>query len=77
MKRPVGVDGAWKVLLPPASARGLWSPDPVASTSWLEVFGLPGPTWCQKLACLLSQDVGFTSQVFPEFVKILFLAACL
>lgn len=56
--------------------RGLWSLDPVASTSWLEVLGLPGPTWCQKLACLLSQDVGFTSQVFPEFVKILFLAAC-
>lgn len=59
-----------------ALARGPWSPDPVASTSWLEVFGLTGPTWCQKLACLLSQDVGFTSQVFPEFVKILFLAAC-
>ena len=77
MKRPVGFDGAWKVLLPsPCLGQGLWSPDPVASTSWLEVLGLTGPTWCQKLACLLSQDVGFTSQVFPEFVKVLFLAAC-
>lgn len=55
---------------------GLWGPDPVASTSWLEVSGLTGPTWCQKLACLLSQDVGFPSQVFPGFVKILFLATC-
>lgn len=55
---------------------GPWSPDPVASTSWLDVLDLTGPTWCQKLACLLSQDVGFTSQVFPEFVKIPFLAAC-
>lgn len=55
---------------------GPWSLGPVASTSWLEVLGLTGPPWCQKLACLLSRDVGFTSGVFPEFVKIPFLAAC-
>lgn len=64
------VRGYWWALL----SQGPW---PRACTSWLGGFRpLLGPTWCQKLACLLSQDVGFTSQVFPEFLKILSLAAC-
>lgn len=54
--------------------------------SWPQWQELPGwrfrwasqvQPWCQKRVCLLSQDVGFTSQVFPEFVKILFLASYL
>lgn len=75
MKRPVGSVGQGELCsLPPE--RGPRSPDPAAGASWLQALGLAGPAWCQKPACPLSLDVGFTSQVLPEFTKIPFVASC-
>lgn len=72
MTRPVGFGGAWKLVSFPVS--GALTPGMHFLAGGFRP--LSGPTWCQKLACLLSQDVGFTSQVFPEFSKILSLTAC-
>lgn len=75
MKGPVGSVGQGELgSLPPELGPG--SPDPAAGASWLQALGLAGPAWCQKPACLLSPDVGFTSQMLPEFAKIPFVASC-
>lgn len=72
MTRPVGFGGPWKLVSSPVSG---------ALTLGMHFLAgrfrpLAGPTWCQRLACLLSQDVGFTSQVSPEFLEIRSLVAC-
>lgn len=54
----------------PARARGPPWPDPTAAISWLLAsLGQAGRPAVRSRPRLLRQDVGFASQVFPEFVK--------